>query len=274
MTSAVREAERASLAVRSRDGTRIAYETHGSGPAVILVDGALCSRVFGPLPTFAPLLAQHFTVYLYDRRGRGQSGDTPPYAVEREIEDLQALIAAAGGSACVCGVSSGAALALEAAARGAPIRKLALYEAPFIVDDSRKPVPRDIVPRLKQMLAEGRRGDVVRTFMRLVGVPGFFVALMRFMPMWSKLEAVAHTVPYDLTILDGNQIGRPLPTERWAAARMPTLVLGGGKSPAWMQHGVRALADALPAAQLRMLPGQTHMVRPSALVPQLVEFFR
>jgi pimeloyl-ACP methyl ester carboxylesterase len=259
--------------VTSRDGTRIACETQGRGPALILVDGALCSRAMGPMPPLGKLLAARFTVWTYDRRGRGASGNTLPYAVEREVEDLGALIAAAGGSAFVYGISSGAALALEAAARGLPIARLALFEAPFIVDDSRAPVPADIVERMEALLAEDRRGDVVRLFMKAVGVPAFFIALMRLMPAWGKLKAVAHTVPYDLTILRGNQSGRPLPAARWSGARMPTLVMDGGKSPAWMRHAQRALAAALPGSQLRTLPGQTHMARPAALEPALREFF-
>jgi pimeloyl-ACP methyl ester carboxylesterase len=260
--------------VRSHDGTPIAYERSGSGPAVILVDGALCSRVLGPMPKLAPFLAKDFTVFHYDRRGRGDSGDTAPYAVEREVEDIEALIREAGGSACVYGVSSGAALALEAANRGLPIRKLALYEAPFIVDDSRPPLEKDYRARLTEMIASGRRSDALRLFMKAVGMPGVIVTLMRFMPSWSKLKAVAHTLIYDTIIVERNQRGEPLPASSWASVRTPTLVVVGGKSPAWMRRAMEALAQVLPNARRRTLEGQTHMVAPEALAPVLVDFFK
>ncbi len=197
--------------VQSKDGTLIAFDRAGSGPPLILVDGALCYRASGPMKPLSALLSPQFTVFTYDRRGRGESGDRPPYAIDREVEDLDALIAEAGGSAFVYGISSGAALSIEAARRGLAITRLALYEAPFIVDGSRPPIADDFVPRLNAMIAEGRRGDAVKLFMKLVGVPGFVVALMRFLPAWSRLTAVAHTLPYDLTIVRDNHKGKPLP---------------------------------------------------------------
>ena len=258
----------------SRDGTVIAYDERGAGPPVVLVGGAMNTRSFGPNGSLAELLAERFTVINYDRRGRGESGDTTPYSVESEIEDLDALIEATGGSACVFGISSGAALALEAANRGLAIEKLALYEAPFVVDGSRSPVPDDYLVRLEGLVASGRRGDAVRLFMREgVGLPAVFVVLMRLMPAWSKLKAVAHTLPYDAAIVDDYQKGKPLPTERWTSVTMPTLVAVGGKSPDWMQHAMRALADVLPDARHTNLAGQTHIVKAEALAPVLVEFF-
>jgi pimeloyl-ACP methyl ester carboxylesterase len=259
--------------VFSKDGTPIAFDRVGSGPALILVDGALCYRGSGPMAPLAAQLAPHFTVFTYDRRGRGDSGDKAPYAVEREVEDIDALIKVAGGSALVCGISSGAALALEAANRGLIVRKLALYEAPFIVDDTRAPVPEDIVPQLQRLLDADRRSDAVRLFMKIVGVPAVFIALMRFMPAWSKLKGVAHTLPYDLTIVSDNQRGRPLPLTRWTSAKVPTLVVAGGKSPVWMRNAMQALARVLPSATHRTLEGQTHMVNAKALAPVLAEFF-
>jgi pimeloyl-ACP methyl ester carboxylesterase len=259
--------------VTSRDGTKIAFDRAGSGPAVILVDGALCYRASGPMAPIAKLLASRFTVFTYDRRGRGESTDTQPYAVAREIDDLNALIAEAGGSACVCGLSSGAALALEAAHEGSAIRKLALFEAPFFVDDSRTPIPSDFVPRLDQAVANNRRADAVRMFMKLVGVPSVFIALMRFLPAWSKLTSVAHTLPYDLRIVSEHQHGRPLSTRRWERANVPTVVIDGGKSPEWMRRGTRELAGVLPQAHYQTLPGQTHMVSAKALAPALTKFF-
>ncbi|HEX5850195.1 MAG TPA: alpha/beta hydrolase [Rubrobacter sp.] len=196
--------------VISRDGTRIAYDELGGGPPVILVGGAFNTRTFGPNKGLAPLLEEHFTVINYDRRGRGGSTDTAPYAVEREIEDLEALIEVSGGSAHVFGISSGAALALEAANSGLAIEKLALYEAPFIVDDSRAPVPDDYLPKLEGMLAADRRNAAIRLFLRQgVGVPAVFVAMMRMMPVWSKLKAVAPTIIYDATLVNDYRRGEP-----------------------------------------------------------------
>jgi pimeloyl-ACP methyl ester carboxylesterase len=260
--------------VISRDGTHIAYDQLGEGSPLVLVGGAFNTRTFGPNGGLAPLLAERFTVINYDRRGRGDSTDTAPYSVEREIEDLQALIEAAGGSAHVFGISSGAALALEAANRGLAINKLALYEAPFVVDDSRAPVPDDYFERLQGMVASDRRSDAIRLFMRQgVGVPAVFVAMMRIMPAWSKLKAVAPTVIYDAAIVDDYQRGRPLPSDRWTSVTMPTLVAVGGKSPDWMRSAMRALADVLPNATHSTLEGQTHIVKAGALAPVLVEFF-
>jgi pimeloyl-ACP methyl ester carboxylesterase len=260
--------------VTSKDGTEIAFDRSGSGPALILVDGAFGSRTFGPNEPLAPLLAQHFTVYTYDRRGRGDSGDTTPFAVEREIEDLEALIAEAGGSAYVYGISSGAALVLEAANRGLAIEKVAVYEAPFVVDDSRTPVPDDFQEQLQALIAEDRRADAVKYFMtKGVGLPSFVVFMMRFMPAWSKLKAVSHTVPYDAAILGNEASGKPYPPNRWGSITAPTLVVDGGKSAAWTHHAMKALADTLPNARYRTLEGQMHVVKPQALAPVLVEFF-
>jgi pimeloyl-ACP methyl ester carboxylesterase len=258
--------------VRSKDGTPIAYESVGSGPAFVLVDGALCHRGMGPSGALAKALAPHFTVFTYDRRGRGESGNTEPYTAEREVEDLAAVITAAGGSVFACGVSSGAVLALEAASRGVAIRKLALYEAPLIVDATRTPLEPDYLARLKDMIARDRRGEAVKYFMDAVQVPKVFVWLMSVTPMWSKLKATAPTLVHDLTLLDGLQSGQPLPG-RWSSVPVPTLVIDGGKSPAWMRNAQRALAAVVPGATTRTLPGQTHMVSAKALAPALVEFF-
>jgi pimeloyl-ACP methyl ester carboxylesterase len=222
----------------------------------------------------ATALADHFTVFTYDRRGRGDSSDAPSYDVQREIDDLDAVIREAGGQAFVFGVSSGAALALEAASRGVAMRRLALYEAPFIVDDSRPPIAQDFMAGLNTALTSGRRGDAVKMFMKVVGVPGIFIILMRLMPAWPKLTAVAHTLPYDFAIVGPYQRGLPLPATRWSGATVPTLVMDGGKSPAWMRNATRALAGIVPNATYRTLDGQTHMVKPKALAPPLIEFFR
>jgi pimeloyl-ACP methyl ester carboxylesterase len=259
--------------VRSQDGTQVAFEKSGDGPPIILIDGALCYRGSGPSRSLAAQLSRRFTVFIYDRRGRGDSGDTPPYAVAREVEDIEALIREAGGSAHLCGISSGAALALDAAQRGVGVDRLALYEAPFIVDDSRVPFPPDYRRQLETFLESNRRGDAVRLFMRQVGLPGPLIALMRFMPVWRKVTGIAHTLPYDAAVMAGTQAGKPLPADRWAGVRVPTLAVVGGKSGAWMHNGMRALADILPSAQYQVLDGQTHMVKPKVLAPVLMGFF-
>src|SRR5260370_15885862 len=259
--------------VLSKDGTAIAFDRIGNGPPVILIDGALCYRGMGQSGQLAELLAQHFTVFTYDRRGRGRSRDTAPYAVERDVEDITTLLSEAGGAAFVWGMSSGAVLALEAANRLSGVKKLALYEAPLIVDDCRSMTEDDWV-RIGAAVAADRRSDAVKVFLKSVGVPGFFIALMRLLPMWSKLKAVAHTLPYDGAIVKDNQRGKPLPASQWASVTVPALVMDGGKSPAWMRHANRSLASVLPNAQYRTLEGQTHMLKPKAHAPMLVEFFK
>ena len=194
----------------SKDGTAIAFDRVGDGAVVILVDGALCYRGMGPTGQLARLLSTHFTVITYDRRGRGESGDTQPYAVEHEVEDIAALLDEAGGSAYVWGTSSGAVLALEAAARLDGIKKLALYEAPFIVDDSRSTTETHWM-RIRDAVAAHRPGAAVTVFLQSVGVPSVFIALMRLSPVWRKLTAIAHTLPYDGLIVEDNQRGRALP---------------------------------------------------------------
>lgn len=263
--------------VTSADGTTIAYTRQGEGPALVLVDGALCHRSFGPNESLADELKKHFTVYTYDRRGRGDSGDNPAYEVEKEIQDLGAVIEAAGGTAHVYGISSGGALALEAAAKRLPgIDKLALFELPYVVDGARPPIPADIADRTRDLAAAGKRGAAVALFMRRgVNLPGFVVTMMKLMPAWRALKSVAHTLPYDLTIVDpaNNGAGKPLPEGRWQDVTVATLVIGGGKSPQPMQTAMRELAGAVPGAVHRTLDGQTHLVKAAALAPMLTEFY-
>ncbi len=261
--------------VNSKDGTAIAYEKMGQGQPVILVDGALSSRKFGPSPTLAPILAKHFTVFTYDRRSRGESGDTLPYAVDREIEDMGALLQKAGDSACVFGVSSGAALALLAAAKGLPMRKLALYEAPFVVDKN-GPDFEKLWPKIDEAMLAEKPSDAVKAFLKAVGVPSFVVAVMSFFPLWHKMKAVAHTLRYDGAIVKPYQKNRPLPASEWVNIKTPTLVMDGGKSPAWMRNGTKSLSEVLPNAKYLTLEGQTHDAAKAAnvLEPVLKEFFK
>jgi pimeloyl-ACP methyl ester carboxylesterase len=258
--------------VTSKDGTTIAFDRLGSGPPVVLVCGGSVARTADA--AIAQELASDFTVFNYDRRGRGDSGDTPPYEVAREIEDLGAVIGATGGEAFVFGHSSGAALALEGAINGLPITRLALYEPPFIVDDSRPPIPRDYVDRLRELVAADRRGDAVEYFMTsAVAVPPEMVAEMRGMPMWPRMEALAHTIAYDGEVMDGHMWGAPLPASWVAAVTIPTLVMDGGASPDWARSSVQQLASILPNAQHRTLEGQDHGAAPAAVAPELDAFF-
>ena len=256
--------------VQSNDGTPIAYERTGCGPALILVDGALCSRAFGPSSKLAPLLADHSTVYRYDRRGRGQSGDTPPYSSAREVEDIAALISAAGGPVSLLGLSSGGALALEAAASGLSVNGVAAYEPPY-VDAEGSGGGAAHEAQLTRILRAGDRGGALKYFMKdMVGAPSAMVVMMRLMPwIWRKLEAVAHTLPYDAAIMTEFRI----PERRFASIAVPSLIMNGAKTDSRLQTAARKLADAIPAALHRELAGQTHNVKAEVLVPPVIEFF-
>jgi pimeloyl-ACP methyl ester carboxylesterase len=257
--------------VTSKDGTTIAFDRSGDGPPVVLVGGALSTR--GAAEPLAALLAPSFTLYTYDRRGRGDSGDTPPYAVEREVEDIHALVEDAGGSAFAFGHSSGGVLALEAAAHTLGITKVALYEPPFIIDDSRPPVPDDYVERLAELASSDRR-DAIEYFMVTgIGLPPEAVASMKDDPSWSALEAIAHTLSYEGRVMGDTLGGKPLPSDRWAVVTIPTLVIDGGASPYWQRNAVQGLVDVLPEARRLTMERQTHEVEPTLLAPVLEEFF-
>jgi pimeloyl-ACP methyl ester carboxylesterase len=261
--------------VISKDGSRIAYDRYGAGPTVILVGGALSYRRFKKMEELAKLLAECFTVINYDRRGRGDSTEVKPFALKREIEDVQALLEAAGGSGSLWGWSSGGALALRAAGAGLAVERLAVYEVPFMVTpEAKRPTP-DYGERLDELVAAGDRSGAVKHFMRnSMGIPAPFVALMRLMPMWKGLKATAHTLPYDWAALGKHTMyGAPLKGEEWASVTMPTLVVTGAKSPAVLQQGSRALADVLPNAELRTLEGVSHNLKMKKLAPVLAEFF-
>jgi pimeloyl-ACP methyl ester carboxylesterase len=260
--------------VSSDDGTEIAFETKGSGPAVILVDGALTYRSFGPMPHLAELLSTHFTVYTYDRRGRGESSNSMAYSIEREVEDIEALIQKAGGSTFIYGISSGACLALEAAIKLVDkIKKLALYEPPYNSDKASSQEWVNYREQLEKLLAAGRRGDAVALFMQFVGAPTDQINGMRQAPIWPMFEAVAPTLAYDAAIIG---VDRAVPVIRAANATLPVLVLDGGANISlmpFMHASAIALAEAIPHAQQRTLEGQTHDVKLEILAPVLVEFF-
>lgn len=259
--------------VTSADGTHIGYSVVGSGPALILVDGALCWRASGPSGPLAEALKDRFTVYTYDRRGRGESGDTKPYAIAREVEDLAALIEAAGGSAAIYAISSGVLLALAAADALGPHRvtSMVLYEAPIYTDQSRRLDP-SYVPRMEQFVASGNNAAAVKLFMRNVGVPGFGLFMMQLMGVMRKLAPVAPTLAYDTLLCRPYWTSGPPADGSWANATMPVLDIGGGKSDAWMQNAQVAISKALPNASHKTLQGQNHMVAATAIAPMIKEF--
>src|SRR5438445_9691955 len=254
--------------VHSADGTKIAFDQTGQGPPVILIVGAFNDRSTGaPL---AEALESQLTVLNYDRRGRGASGDTQPYAVEREVEDLEALIRQAGGAARVFGYSSGAHLALAAAAHGLDIAKLAIYDAPFIVGDDVPRPPKDIAVQLAKLIRSNRRGDAVELYQtKLVGIPEPVVAQLRHAPIRPALEAIAHTLVYDATLVGDLRV----PKDRLRSINAPTLAIYGSESPALMGPAAKALAEAILHGHVKRLDGQSHHIVPSALGPVLLEFF-
>ncbi len=253
--------------VMSSDGTSIAFERVGTGPAVILVDAAGNFRGFSPMPELAQALAPDFTAFTYDRRGKGASTDTLPYAVDREIEDLHALIALAGGSAFVHGFSSGAILALLAAERGIGVRKLSLLEPPLQVEATPPPAASGISGEVARLIVTGRRGEAYEHWMRGIGVPGEMIAGMRQSPLWPALEATAHTLIYD-SLIPGS-----LPPDRLAAISTPTLTVASEGSDDRLRNWVRGVAHALPNASALFLPGTWHGVPAEHLAPALTEFF-
>lgn len=254
----------------STDGATIAYTTLGSGPPLILVDGAFCYRENGPASSLAPLLAKHFTVFAYDRRGRGESGDASAYSIAREVEDLQSVVMEAGGTALAVGISSGGALALRAAAGGVHLSRLVLYEPPFIATNARPRSYQAEQTQLKNLIAAGNRAGAVRFFMtEIYGAPRAFVTLMpiAMRSAWKKNTSVAHTLPRDLALLEDWSVLRN------ASLARPTLVVGGAESPAPLKEAVATVARALPDARALYLDKQNHNLSASAVAPVIVEFF-
>lgn len=260
--------------VISKDGTRIAYDQSGQREPVILVNGAFSFRHFSGSVELAELLSKNFTVLNYDRRGRGDSGDTQPYAVEREIEDLAALIQAAGGSAHLWGLSSGAVLALKAAASGLNIKKMAIYDPAYRIDNSGPLPPPDFEQHVRSLIAADRRGGAVRYFMtKGMGAPGFVVTIMRLLPVWKRLTAVANTLPYDAAMLADHIPGQPFAAGKWSSVTVPTLVMTGDKAVVSLQNTAKALAQALPHAEFRSLAGLSHTnIDMKVIAPVVTEF--
>ncbi|SDC54168.1 alpha/beta fold hydrolase [Rhodococcus tukisamuensis] len=251
--------------VTSADGTVIAYERSGDGPPALIVGGAFNDRrTAGPL---AAALASEFTTIAYDRRGRGSSGDTAPYAPEREIEDLAAILDDIGRPTHVYGLSSGAVLALEAAAAGLPVARLAVFEPPYS-DGPR--TSDDYLTRLAELTAAGRRGDAVELFMtEAVGVPAEAVPSIRQSPAWVPMKAIAHTLLYDALVVESGA----MPRERLATISVPTLALASAGSPPWLREAAAAVAEVVPGAGMGIVDGGFHDVTPEVLAPVLSEFF-
>lgn len=248
--------------VRSADGTDIAVERSGDGPPLVLVGGAFQDRF--SMNTIATGLQDAFTVYEYDRRGRGDSGNTLPYAVEREVEDLAVVIGAAGEAAFVFGQSSGGALALEAAARGLPIRALVVNEPPYTDGPSDS-----FADHLDELVREDRPAAAAAAFLELIGTPRTAIAQMRAGPHWARMETFAPTLSHEVRLCNNGEV----PAHLLARVSAPTLVLAGERSPAWAHDGARAIADQVPAGHARVLAGQGHMVADDVLISVLREFF-
>jgi len=262
--------------VTSKDGTTIAFDQSGTGQPLIMIPGAFGYSKFPGSLELAALLSSDFTFINYDRRGRGESGDTQPYAVAREIEDIEALIDAVGGSAFLGGMSSGAILALEAANQfPGKVKKLALYEPPFIINDSRPPLPSDFVQQLKDAVTAGRPGDAIDIIMtHALRIPAEQLAPMRHDPLWPEMIKVAPTLVYDGTIQADFMAGKPLPRDRWTHVNFPTLVMNGETSDQFFKDGAQALVDLLPNAQHRIVEGQNHNISMKVLAPVLKMFFQ
>lgn len=252
--------------ITSADGSTIAFDQLGGGPALVLVSGAMCGRAADAKSAAA--LAADFTVLNYDRRGRGDSTEASPYAVEREIEDLAALLDAAGGSAVVVGLSSGGALALLAAAAGLPISRLIGWEIPYRTDDGGRQAWLGYRARLETLLREGRRGDAVELFMTTVGVPPQAIAGMKQSPFWAGAEEIAPTLAYDAAVLGDGSV----PAHRLARVGCSTLLLTGGASPPLFSAAAEAAVAALRAGEHRVLAGQIHDVEPEVLAAAVRDF--
>lgn len=272
MTNAARNpvTRKGEQSVRSMDGTELVYEVHGNGPPLVFVTGAGCFRSFRPVAKDARTLAREFTVFSYDRRGRGDSGNTLPYAIEREVEDIEAIINIAGGKACLYGQSSGAVLALEAAMRlGSKVGKVVLYDAPYVHDETEKAEYLELARAIRHFLNRGENAAAMKHFLKGIGLPGIFIFLLRLTPDWNKMVALAPTLAYDI----GMTSDFP-PLARVSAVATPMLFVVGEKSPPGMHEVARQLASAGAHAEFVQLPGQDHMVKATVLLPLLKQFLK
>lgn len=255
---------------RSKDGTTLAYDTYGSGPPLIYVTGAICFRTFGPIVKDAKEFSREFTVYLYDRRGRGDSGNTLPYSIEREVEDIEAIVDAAGGSAFLYGHSSGAVLALEAAMQiPDKISKVVLFDASYVHDEKEKGEYSLLRRKVSALLHGGKGARALREFLAGIGVPKIFTCFLPLMPGWGRMKKLAPTLEYDMLLTSDLP-----PVDRAARIRVPMQILYGEKSPIGIQNVARQLAHAIPNSKLSQLTGQNHMADAKAVLPFLSSFLK
>jgi pimeloyl-ACP methyl ester carboxylesterase len=257
--------------VTSQDGTRIAYETWGQGPALIAVAGTTCDRAL--MRSTAQAFGEYFATINYDRRGRGESGDTAPYAIDREIEDIAALINEAGGSAHLYGHSSGAALVLHTVAAGVPVERFVLHDPPYSPDDeSSQDAARAFALEIRDLLDQDKRAEAIEITFRGTGMPDDMIAEMRQSPRWPGLIALAPTLAYDSAVMGDIDRGGAIPEDLAVRATRPGLVLVGGESPPFMMEVSRRLAALLPAGNHRVIEGQDHVASPEVLAPMVAEF--
>ncbi|MFD6453499.1 alpha/beta fold hydrolase [Nocardia sp. NPDC055165] len=251
----------------SKDGTELAYDVSGDGPALVYITGATCFRRFRPIAGDVRVFATRFTVYNYDRRGRGDSGDLQPYAIEREVDDIEAMVDAAGGRAILYGHSSGAALALEAAVRMPDkIDRVVIYDAPYVHDETERASYAELAATVRALLDQAKNARALKAFLRGIGMPGAFVALLPLFPGWTTMKALAPTLMYDIAITETLP-----PVQRFEEIRVPVKVVVGEKNPTGMHQVSRELAAAIPQASHRVLAGQDHMVSAKALLPILTD---
>lgn len=249
----------------SKDGTELAYDVSGDGPVLVYITGATCFRRFRPIVADVEVFATKFTVYSYDRRGRGDSGNELPYAIEREVDDIEAVVDAAGGRAILYGHSSGAALALEAAVRMPDkIDRVVVYDAPYVHDEAERASYAELGEKVRALLGEAKNARALKAFLRGIGMPGAFVALLPLFPGWKTMKELAPTLMYDIAITEVLP-----PVDRFESIRVPVNVVVGEKNPPGMQQVARELAEAIPQATHRVLAGQDHMVSAKALLPLL-----
>jgi pimeloyl-ACP methyl ester carboxylesterase len=254
--------------IRSKDGTTLAYDVYGNGPALIYITGARCFRSFIPVVRDAKTFAESFTVFNYDRRGRGDSTNSHPYAVEREVEDIAALIDAAGGRASLYGHSSGAVLALEAALRLSDrVNGVVMYDPPYVCDEREKADYDSLSNKVNALLEAGKNARAMRTFLKGIGMPPGFVSLLRFIPGWRTMKRLAPTLAYDIALTRDFP-----PVERASRVTVPVQIVVGDRSPSGMHEVARRLADAIPNATLHRLADQDHLVSASVLLPLLERF--
>lgn len=254
--------------VTSKDGTQIAYDVMGSGPVLIYITGASCFRKFPPVLEDVKVFSKDFTVYNFDRRGRGDSSDTQPYSVEKEIEDIEALIEVSSGKALLYGHSSGAVLALEAAYKLKNVEKIIVYDVPYVATETEKSTYKALSDKVLTQLSLRNNKKAMKTFLSGIGMPKLFVWLLPFFPGWEIMHQLAPTLAYDIDLTKNFA-----PLDRLKDIEIPTLVLAGSKSPENIRVVARQIAKAIPMANYEEIDGQDHMVSAKVLLPIFNKFF-